>query len=207
MRKYAYLTIFTKNMKGEYEYLIGRKKFMNYQDGYIGTNPLQYVIPGGNIMENESLYKCAIREFEEETGFNLFDLGCDNVKEIYSNKYAKFFLAEIPYINKDNFIYNKEDILENGHYTEFLKFKWVNKNTAIKYFKRKPKISFLIETFLENKDKFISLSKPSYLSSEIYLNLLNDNNNDSTIKFLKEYISKRLDNDWFINMFSKIEKN
>ena len=206
MKRFAYLTLFTKNLDGKFEYLIGLKKFLNLKDGYIGTNPNQYVIPGGNMMENEDEKSCAVREFEEETGFNLFDLGCESIKEIYSNKYANFFLAEIPYYNKKNFKYSKSQIIKNGNFPEFIKFKWVNLSDAIIYFKRKPKLEYLINVYLEHKNKFLGISKPSYLSSEMHLNLLNDNNMNTTIIFLKKYISKRLDNDWFINMFKNMKK-
>lgn len=207
MKKYAYLTLFTKDSDNKYLYLIGLKKFLNVNDGYIGTNPNQYVIPGGNIMEEEDATNCAVREFEEETGYNLFDLGCDNIKQIYSNKYAKFFMAEIPYESISNFKYSKTKIINNGHYPEFIKFKWVTHQEAIKYFKRKPKINYLVNVYLENKDKFIKKNlRPNYLSDELYSSLLNDNQDlDELKKFLENYISKRLDNDWFINMFNKIK--
>jgi 8-oxo-dGTP pyrophosphatase MutT (NUDIX family) len=205
MIKFAYLTLFTENENGEYQYLIGQKKFLNLNDGYIGTNPNQYVIPGGNIMEDETPEVCGVREFEEETGYNLYDLGCNNIKQIYTNKYAKFFMAEIPYKSVNNFKYSKTKIVNKGHYPEFIKFKWVTYKEAIKYFKRKPKIDYLINLYLENKDKFIKKNnKPDYLSNELYLSLLNDNFDDIK-KFLKKYISKRLDNDWFINMFNNIK--
>jgi len=203
MTKFAYLTLFTKNSKGEYKYLIGQKKFLNLNDGYIGTNPNQYVIPGGNIMLDENPQTCAVREFEEETGFNLFDLGCDNLIEIYSNKYAKFYLAEIPYQNKNDFKYNKELIKNNGHYPEFIKFKWVNKSEAIKYFKRRPKIDKLLEIFYQNLDKFIDY-QPNYLNSDDYIVLKNNKDDPIINNTLKRYIKKRLDNGWFTDMFNKI---
>lgn len=203
MKKFAYLTLFTKNLEGEYEYLIGQKKFLNLNDGYIGTNPNQYVIPGGNVMAEEDEQTCAVREFEEETGFNLFDLGCDNLMEIYSNKYAKFYLAEIPYSQKNNFVYDKKVVKQNGHYPEFLKFKWLNLNDSIQHFKRKPKLDYLLKVYFENKNRFVNNGKPTYLSENLYQCLIDDNF-EPIVKPLKNYISKRLDNDWFISMFNKI---
>lgn len=204
MKKFAYLTIFTKKLDGSFEYLIGLKKFLNLNDGYIGTNPNQYVIPGGNIMENEDAKNCAVREFEEETGYNLFDLGCENIKQIYSNKYAKFFLAEIPYSSKKLFKYSKSQIIKNGNFPEFLKFKWVSLDDAIIHFKIKPDLNKLIDTYYEHKNKFLEHNRPPYLSEEIYLNILNDNEINLSSEFLKRYILKRLDNEWFIKMFNKI---
>lgn len=203
MKKFAYLTLFTKNTEGRYEYLIGQKKFLNLNDGYIGTNPNQYVIPGGNVMAEEDEQACAVREFEEETGFNLFDLGCDILIEVYSNKYAKFYLAEIPYSEKKNFIYDKNVIKQNGHYPEFLKFKWLSLNDSISHFKRKPKVDYLVNLYFENKHRFINNYKPSYLSEELYQCLINDYQ-EPVRDYLKKYITKRLDNDWFIKMFNKI---
>ena len=113
MKKYAYLTLFTKNKKGKYEFLIGFKKFMNKDDGYIGTNPYQYVIPGGNIMELESDTNCAIREFYEETMGSFFSindikkyLNCDN--KIYNDKYNYYtFLVNNDISSESITTYNK----------------------------------------------------------------------------------------------------
>merc|ERR1711991_977337 len=72
-------------------------------------------------MEMEDDQTCAVREFEEETGYNLYDLGSENVKKVFSNKYASFFISYIPYENKNLFLYSRDKIIESGHYPEFEK--------------------------------------------------------------------------------------
>ena len=206
MKKYAYLTLFTKNNKGEYEYLIGLKKFMNINDGYIGTNPYQYVIPGGNIMEIENDQTCAVREFEEETGHNLYDLGSQNLIKIFSNKYASFFIAFIPYQNKDSFIYSKDTIIESGHYPEFEKFEWVKLPKAINKFQKKIDVDKLLIIYFDNLNNFINKGKPIWVNSNQYQMLKNNDINHELRISLKKYIKRRLDNGWFIDMFKEIQK-
>jgi len=206
MKKYAYLTLFTKNKKGKYEFLIGFKKFMNKDDGYIGTNPYQYVIPGGNIMEMESDTNCAIREFHEETGYNLYDLGCEKTVKVFENKFASFFISYIPYENKKSFVYSRNKIINLGHYPEFDTFEWTTIPEAINKFNKKIDINIMMSIYFDNLENFIHKKKPIWINKSEYTDLKNMNISSKTKKSLKKYIGKRLDNGWFIDMFEAIQE-
>ena len=57
MSNFAYLLLeIFDPYDGKHKYFCGFKKFFNYDDGYIGTNPHQYAIPGGEKKKNENQF-------------------------------------------------------------------------------------------------------------------------------------------------------
>jgi hypothetical protein len=212
-KKYAYLTLCCQDpLTKKMEYLIGQKKFMNELDGYIGTNPLQFVFPGGNVLKKESTFKGAVREFEEETGYKLENLKPINLNKIHQNKFADFYLAEISYDSKIMFKYSKEKVIAMGQYYEFDFFEWCDKEEIDKKLEYKPNTKLMIKHYLnyiqENKDiipGWIISSDLNYCY-DIYINAKNGLNINVFSKMVLNHIESRSINDWFIE-FTKKFKN
>ena len=208
-KKYAYLTLYYYcPEKDQKIYLIGQKKFMNVNDGYIGTNPLQFVFPGGNLLNKEKTIDGAKREFEEETGFNLMEFKPLNVKKIYTNKYADFFLAEIPTKSKDTFEYSKQKVIAMGNFYEFDFFEWLPLENIKEKLMFKPDIEIMIDdycTFLKN----YSGDCPTWIYKNnaelIYNKVKNKTISTAFKKLVKNHIIKRSDNDWFVDFINEIK--
>ena len=92
MSNFAYLLLeIFDPYDGKHKYFCGFKKFFNYSDGYIGTNPHQYAIPGGEKKKKENHLDGAMREFHEEIGFNISKLANNNIELLWENKCAKIY--------------------------------------------------------------------------------------------------------------------
>jgi len=211
-KKYAYLTLYIYNDElKDIEVLIGQKKFMNANDGYIGTNPLQYVFPGGHLNKMESSLDGACREFEEETGFNINFFNPINIKKISENEYADFYFVKIPSNKKSKFKYSKDKIIANNHFYEFENFKWILKDNLKKDLLYKPDLAIMIIkyiSFIKTYDLIPDWIKTSKINNCLKYYKIAKNTNVCTdfAKVLKNIIIQKLNNDWFIKFYNDIEK-
>ncbi|VVU95140.1 hypothetical protein CPAV1605_865 [seawater metagenome] len=209
-KKYAYMTVYYVNpLTNKKEYLIGQKKFMNKKDGYIGTNPLQFVFPGGNLMQNEKTSVGAKREFEEETGHNLKLLKAKRLKKIHKNKFADFFLAEISSDMQQTFNYSKEKVIAMGNYYEFDYFEWLSLEAIIDKVKLLPNMEAMLCEYLD----FIKNNEilPGWINKHNHIKCYETFKKEKKIipfkELVKNHILSRSFNDWFIEFVKKIDES
>ena len=199
---------------GKHKYFCGFKKFFNYSDGYIGTNPHQYAIPGGEKKKKESYLDGAMREFHEEIGFNISKLANNNnIELLWENKCAKIYKMIIPYYYKNLIQYDKNKIRSMNEYIEFEFLDWFTLDSMIKKFKEKCNFDLMVELYINNILNFKNNGKLEWLYYQkelTYNKVINGlKNNEIGLKkrlknLLKIYLKKRSLNDWFIEAINVI---
>jgi len=208
--------------------LLAQKKFYSSRDGFIHSNPYQYVLIGGHLEKNYNIKDNIAKEFNEETGHKInmnklkllnvnnknFDIG---IYECNENEYNKFknlknmnsLYKELNYVfwidfkNAVNFMKNNNNININIMTNEYLNIFYSNLDTNKTWFLTReilPVISYYKNNNMSNKE---------VLKKVIFPMMRNRNKKISNQLFnsVSKYIKKNSYYDWFIESLYIFEQN
>lgn len=230
MKQHTYIIpYYIKN--NEILILLARKKFYSSKDGFIHSNPNQYVLIGGHL---EKEYKSNVifniqKEFEEETGHRI---NTSNIK-LLDTKNNNFFVGT--YQCNDN-EYNKFKNLKllNTKFKELDDVIWVNVKDSIDIMNKynKLNINYMTQEYLdvfynniyrEDNQWFPTkeiievikkYQKPNMSNKKVLINYIfplmyEDDRNIYNLLFssVNKYIKKNSYYDWFIDSVNIFIKN
>ncbi|KGR00938.1 mRNA-decapping enzyme subunit 2 [Candida albicans P57072] len=126
-----------------------------------GTESNSWSFPRGKISKDESDIDCAVREVEEETGFNCRHLIDENdciERNIRGKNYKIYLVKNVP-----------EDTLFEAPTYEISQIKWFDIKTIQKKCKTNPNTFFIVGTILKPMTKWINKNKGVLNEEEIML--------------------------------------
>lgn len=126
-----------------------------------GTESSSWSFPRGKISKDESDIDCAVREVEEETGFNCRHLIDENdciERNIRGKNYKIYLVKNVP-----------EDTLFETPTYEISQIKWFDIKTIQKKCKTNPNTFFIVGTILKPMIKWINKNKGVLNEEEIML--------------------------------------